>query len=572
MTFITCKVLAALLLLPFTRVGCIDNANATTTNSASVLALNGAQQVMKLLGFDGTDQGEAHDTFMRESIRAELQQRLSSNARLLLPGDQDFHIIDERYTNYRRPTFIAGVQVAEERDVVETVNYARSRGVPFMARTGGHSLTISPQRVQSGIVIDMRGLNAVKYDVFKQQMTVGGGITTGEFANATFSRGMEVSELPLKAPKTRKMLNVCQLLVPALAQASWAYHLAQGKYGYLNDNMVSLRLLLANGTIVTVSEEENSDIFWAVRGAGHNFGIGLEATFQVYPQENDGKHYVVDLEYELDQLESLFGLINEISSPMPKELALFIIGRKRGATGGPTLNLNMVYSGPESDAQPLVSRFQALEPVWRNEKVAGWDALPVGAFAVCDGVTSLTGSRQWSTYNGLNNILCTPEGWARFPIKNFYAANVKSYDIPTMRTFFDDWKRMNAEYDGHAQVTAMFESFPQQGVRAKNNDATAYPWREGSDHFLLLEVGAKDHSNEEIYDEFLSKNQDAWIKTSGYGRLQQYVNYGHGSKDPPEALYGYEPWRLERLRALKRQLDPEGLFNAYQPFVEGLSA
>ena len=121
MTFITCKALAALLLLPLARVGCIDNANATSSSSASLLAVNGAQQVMEMLGFDGADQREAHDTFTRDSIRAELQQRLSSNARLLLPGDQDFHIIDERYTNYRRPTFIAGVQVAEERDVVETV-------------------------------------------------------------------------------------------------------------------------------------------------------------------------------------------------------------------------------------------------------------------------------------------------------------------------------------------------------------------------------------------------------------------------------------------------------------------
>ena len=100
-----------------------------------------------------------------------------------------------------------------------------------MARTGGHSLTISPQRVQSGIVIDMRGLNAVKYEVFKQQMTVGGGITTGEFANATFSRGMEVSELPSKAPTAREILNVCQPLAPALAQAFWAYRLAQVSVG-----------------------------------------------------------------------------------------------------------------------------------------------------------------------------------------------------------------------------------------------------------------------------------------------------------------------------------------------------
>ena len=178
---------------------------------------------------------------------------------------------------------------------------------------------------------------------------------------------------------------------------------------------------------------------------------------------------------------------------------------------------------------------------------------------------------QWSTYNGLNNVLCTPEGWARFPVKNFYAANVKSYDIPTMRYFFDDWKEMNEKYDGNAMFSVMFETFPQQGVRAKKHDATAYPWRDGSDHFLMMEAGSKDHSNEGVFDEFLSRHQDAWIKTSGYGRLQQYINYGHGSKDHPEALYGYEPWRLERLRALKEQLDPEGWFNGYQPFVKELS-
>ena len=63
-----------------------------------------------------------------------------------------------------------------------------------MARTGGHSLTTSSKRVQGGIVIDMRGLNGVKYDTTKKQMTIGGGVTTGEFANATFSRGMEVSK------------------------------------------------------------------------------------------------------------------------------------------------------------------------------------------------------------------------------------------------------------------------------------------------------------------------------------------------------------------------------------------
>jgi FAD/FMN-containing dehydrogenase len=107
-----------------------------------------------------------------------------------------------------------------------------------------------------------------------------------------------------------------------------------GKYGYLNDNMVSIRLLLANGTVATASDEENTSLFWAVRGAGHNFGIALESTFQVYPQQNQGKHYVVDFEFELDAAEGIFETMNQISSPMPAELAVFIIGRSRGHTGG----------------------------------------------------------------------------------------------------------------------------------------------------------------------------------------------------------------------------------------------
>lgn len=82
----------------------------------------------------------------------------------------------------------------------------------------------------------------------------------------------------------------------------------------------------------------------------------------------------------------------------------------------------------------------------------------------------------------------------------------------------------------------------------------------------MMEVGYKEPANEQLFDNWLSGQQDALVKTSGYQRLQQYVNYGHGSKDPPEALYGYEPWRLEKLRSLKMELDPEGWFNGYQPF------
>ncbi|KAK7968042.1 FAD/FMN-dependent oxygenase/oxidase [Apiospora aurea] len=440
------------------------------------------------------------EAYAQISLKHELQKRLSKSAGVHLREEETFSLVDARYTNYKRPEYIAAVQVAEEKDVVEVRQVRRKQKAGDCRR----------------------------------------GVTTGEFANATHAIGMEVT------------VGSCPCTGVLGISLGAGIGRLQGKYGYLNDNMVSVRLLLANGTIVEASDDVNPDLFWALRGAGHNFGIALEATYQVYPQQNKGQHYVVDFEFTLDKVESVFEAVNAISDPMPEELAIFVIGRRRGANGEPTINVNLVYSGPPKDAEPYVRRFDAVSPVWKDAKTAAWDALP------------------WATYNGLNNILCTPEGWARFPVKNFYGANVRRYDIPTMRDYFDGWRHMNQKYGARAMFSVMFESFAQQRVRGIPDGTTAYPWRHGSQHFLngsMIEAAYDTTEDEDLIDDWLSEQQDKFIKTSGYGRLQQYVNYGHGSKDPPEALYGYEQWRLQKLRRLKGEYDPEGLFNGYQPFV-----
>lgn len=58
---------------------------------------------------------------------------------------------------------------------------------------------------------------------------------------------------------------------------------SQGKYGHLHDKMVSFRAALANGTVVEASHNTNIELVGAIRGASHNFGIILEATYQVFP-------------------------------------------------------------------------------------------------------------------------------------------------------------------------------------------------------------------------------------------------------------------------------------------------
>lgn len=84
----------------------------------------------------------------------------------------------------------------------------------------------------------------------------------------------------------------------------------------------------------------------------------------------------------------------------------------------------------------------------------------------------------------------------------------------------------------------------------------------------MITATPKSTQDSEIFEAWLEKWKLAFTKTSGYGRLQQYVNYGNTTlkADPVEALYGYDPWRLQRLRELKQRYDPDRLFSWYQPF------
>lgn len=81
----------------------------------------------------------------------------------------------------------------------------------------------------------------------------------------------------------------------------------------------------------------------------------------------------------------------------------------------------------------------------------------------------------------------------------------------------------------------------------------------------IAQANYKDLSLRSELDGWLKQQQSLMIESSGYGRLQQYVNYGHGFYDSAESLYGYDGENLARLLELKDKYDPEGLFDAYQP-------
>lgn len=242
----------------------------------------------------------------------------------------------------------------------------------------------------------------------------------------------------------------------------------QGKYGYLNDSMVSCKMVLADGSATLISQETNPDLFWAIRGAGHNFGIAIEATFQLYPQTNGGIHHCWDLGFEIEKTERLFELLNHVHLCMPADLAIFVLWKRIFPTGEKNLILiNLVYHGPESEASKWVSMFDDLGPTFRGARMSmPWPDLP------------------WEACAAQNKLLARPEIWRMTPWKGMSALNIKEFHPPTMRLFFQSLKDMNEKYSDLGWFGAMFECFPNQRTREISSDATAFPWRHGGDHQL----------------------------------------------------------------------------------------
>ncbi|KXH61706.1 FAD binding domain-containing protein [Colletotrichum salicis] len=394
-----------------------------------------------------------------KTIRDELRPRLSTGACIHLADSEEFGRSNLRFTDYERPTYLAAVEPACEEDVIQVMKYAREKGIPFAPRSGHHAVTSTMRHLKDGILIDMRPLNKLEFDADERQVTVGGGVITDNFVKFLESVGMEV--------------NVGSCPTTGVVGVAFGAGLGrlQGKYGFLHDNMVSCKLALADGSVVLVSQESNPELFWAIRGAGHNFGIAVEATFRVYPQANKGIHYTWDLEYTVEQCDSVFETLNSINEVIPANLAIFVLWvRQSGGGRKHHILVNLVWSGPEAESEPWVQQFEDLKPVINSGKViTTWADLP------------------WKTYKGMNNVLSKPEVWSKAPYKMMGAACVEKFDLKTTRAFFESVRSMNEEWAGKGFFGAMFECLPHQKVRELPSEATAFPWRWGSNHFLLVD-------------------------------------------------------------------------------------
>ncbi len=160
--------------------------------------------------------------------------------------------------------FVMCVDVA---DVIASVNFGRENNLLVAVRGGGHNgggLGLC----DDGLVIDLSGIKFIRVDTSDNTVRVGGGNLWGEVDHATHAFGLAI---PAGIISTTG--------VGGLTLGGGVGYLSR-KYGLTIDNLLEADMVLADGSFVTVSATQNSDLFWAIRGGGGNFGIVTSFKFQ----------------------------------------------------------------------------------------------------------------------------------------------------------------------------------------------------------------------------------------------------------------------------------------------------
>ena len=189
---------------------------------------------------------------------------------LVMPTDSHYNETRKVYNgmiNKHPGMFAMCVDVA---DVMASVNFGRENNLLVAVRGGGHNgggLGLCDE----GLVIDLSGLKFVRVDTSNSTVRVGGGNLWGEVDHATHPFGLAV---PAGIISTTG--------VGGLTLGGGVGHLSR-KYGLTIDNLLEADMVLADGSFVTVNSSQNSDLFWAIRGGGGNFGIVTSFKFQAHP-------------------------------------------------------------------------------------------------------------------------------------------------------------------------------------------------------------------------------------------------------------------------------------------------
>jgi FAD/FMN-containing dehydrogenase len=189
---------------------------------------------------------------------------------LLRPGDSGYEEARRGFNGLidKRPALIA--RCLGEADIADAIAYARDAGLEISVRGGGHSVA-GRCFTEGGVMIDLSRMKGIYVDPSARIARVQPGVSWGELNRETQLHGLAV---------TGGLISTTGIAGLTLGGGlGWL----MSKLGLATDNLLSARIVTADGRTLTASEQENADLFWGLRGAGGNFGVVSSFEYRLHP-------------------------------------------------------------------------------------------------------------------------------------------------------------------------------------------------------------------------------------------------------------------------------------------------
>jgi FAD/FMN-containing dehydrogenase len=413
----------------------------------------------------------------------------------------------------RRPALIA--RCLGTADIVDAVNFARTRGLELAVRGGGHNVA-GRAACDGGLMLDLALMKRIHVDPSRRTARAQGGVTWREFNRETQAHGLAT---------TGGVISTTGIAGLTLGGGlGWL----MAKHGLAMDNLLSAEIVTASGDILRTSKDENADLFWGLQGGGGNFGAVSWLEYRLHPVGTVTSGLIA---YPFDSARDVLKFFREITSVgLPDDLTIF--GALLHAPDGAKIAVIIVcHCGPSGEAE------SALQPIKK-----------FGA-PVMDTIGP-------TTYEATNMMLDAgfPRGALNYWKSNFMA----ELSDQSIDTLISQYAKCPSPMSGlvlehiHGAVTRI-------GV-----SETAFPHRREGYNLLVASEWLTPGDNAQNI---------AWARES-YDAMRpsftpaRYVNY-LGDDDGEDAVAAAYGPNHQRLRTLKQKYDPTNLFHLNQNIRPG---
>jgi FAD/FMN-containing dehydrogenase len=417
---------------------------------------------------------------------------------------------DADYESASRTVLAAGSPVhvlrpATVRDVQAGVRFAAATGLSLSVRGGGHSLTGFGTN-DGGIVIDLSRLAQVEViDEAHHLVRIGGGATWGRVADLLAPHGLSIS-----SGDTRSVGVGGLTLTGGIG---WKVR----KYGLALDNVIAAEMVTAEGEVVRASDDQNRELFWALRGGGGNFGIVTALEFAAHPTT-----------------EVFFG---RIAFP-PSEAVAVLQGwtdHLRNAPDGLTSTVefaNPFAGGPDAPVEICVA-FDGNDPDLAAEAI---DPIRRLGTVIADDVARIPAANM--LVEGM-----TPPPGVRLVVRNAFVDKESVSDV--IRLLAEIGSAPGSPFIAIRSISGAVSRVPA--------DATAYAHRQ-AELMVLTTVGGPAP----VLEAALPALDAVWDKLAPHVN-GAYANFlASATEADIAAIYPEETY--QRLAAVKREYDPGNLF------------